>query len=384
VGDGYLGYMVVRPTKIQTIGRSLLSPGSLRQVKGRLIEHKHKCHVMGYRAHVKGFPFMQQHSDIAVCAHTACWAVLRHYSERYTLYPEVLVHDISLKGRDFESGGLLPSLGITARDAERIFAAFGTYPLLVHGSEPEDEKGGIRFFDEMLAYLESGFPLFGVQTRRGHAVAIVGYRTSPHAQGAQADYRGRAWDFVSHLLVIDDNHAPYRAVGRVAAGNEYLVDAFDGFIVPLPEKVFLPGNSALDFAEEVLRVPPENFAHLEDREDLVTRCFVTTTASWHRFIRSQAASLPTEFATAALELPMPQFIWVIEFATQQQRAAGQIEARLILDATAGAYDAFPAFLLQDAKGALWLDRANREPMQYQPFVAPVGALNEMASNLAAY
>lgn len=385
IGDGYLGFIVVRPTKIQTIGRSLLSPYALKNVKGRLIEHKHKCHVMGYRAHVKGFPYMQQHSDIAVCAHTACWAVLRHYSERYSLYPEVLVHDISHKGGEFVSGGLLPSLGLTARDAERIFAAFGTFPLLVHGSDQEGaDKTGIRFFDEMLAYLESGFPLFGIQARRGHAVAIVGYRASQHAQGAEAEYRGRAWDYVSHLLVVDDNHPPYFSVSRVAAGSDYLVDAFDGFIVPLPEKLFLPAGRALDFAEEVLNVPPDNFEYLEGRKDLVTRCFVTTTASWHRFIRTHAGSLPSEFATLALELPMPQFIWVVEFATPQQRNANQVEARLILDATAGTNDAFPAFLLHGSKGALWLDRANREPMQYQPFVHQVPALSEMVSNLATY
>jgi hypothetical protein len=131
----------------------------------------------------------------------------------------------------------------------------------------------------MLAYLESGFPLFGIQARRGRAVAIVGYRASQHAQGAEAEYRGRAWDYVSHLLVVDDNHPPYFSVSRVAAGSDYLVDAFDGFIVPLPEKLFLPAGRALDFAEEVLNVPPDNFEYLEGRKDLVTRCFVTTTAA---------------------------------------------------------------------------------------------------------
>lgn len=389
VAEGYLGYMVLRPTRIQTIGRSLLSPGMIQGCKGKLIEHRHKCHVMGYRVHVTGFPFMQQHSDIAVCAHTACWTILRHYSERYSAYPEVLVHDVSLTGREFEPGGLLPSLGITARDAERIFAASGTYPLLVHGEGParesdQDKDSDIRFFDEMLAYLESGFPLFGVQSGRGHAVAIVGFRSSQHVQSVAAKNKRRAWDYVSHLLVVDDNHQPYVAIERVGRGEPYFVDEFDGFIVPLPEKIFLPAKPVLDFATELLRQPPEQFERHAGRADLITRCFVTTTASWHRFLRQQAGQLPSEFVSAALELAMPQFIWVVEVATEVQRNNGEITARMILDATAGAHDFFPAFLVHDDKGALWLDRANRVPMKYQPFVEDVISLHEIGSNLSTY
>ena len=156
---------------------------------------------MGYRVHVKGFPFMQQHSDTAVCAHTACWAILRHYSERYALYREVLVHDASKLGREFDPGGLLPSLGITARDAERIFAAVGTFPLLVGHYVSND--GGSRFYDELLAYLDSGFPLFGIQSKRGHAVAVVGYRKDTKPQVAATEYPEfdtRDRDFAPFLL----------------------------------------------------------------------------------------------------------------------------------------------------------------------------------------
>lgn len=384
VTQGYLGFVTLRPTRIYTIGRTVLSPEAVAGAKGWLIEHRHKAHVLGYRVHVKGFPYMQQHSDIAVCAHTACWAILRHYSERYSLYREVLVHDISRLGREFDPGGLLPSMGITARDAERIFAAVGTYPLLVVG-RPDANDDQPRFADELLAYLDSGFPLFGIQSRRGHAIAVVGYRTESKPQVGSAEYRHRAWDYVSHLIVVDDNHHPYMAVPRIkSAGSAYTLDEIDGFIVPLPEKMFLPAAAAFRFASDLTSAPPEEFEELGKNTELVTRCFITTTASWHRFVRSHANSLPPDFATAALELTMPQFVWVVEFATPQQRENHQIQARLLLDATAGTHDPFPAFLLHDQSGALWIDRANRLSMQYQPFDKPVGALSEMASNLVAY
>lgn len=383
IEDGYLGFMVLRPTRILTIGRSVLSPLALDGVSGRLIVHGHKVHVLGYRVCVTGFPYMQQHSDIAVCAHTACWAILRHYSERYSLYKEVLVHDISKLGREFDPGGLLPSLGISARDAERIFAAVGTYPLLSVRGEAESDRP--RFQDELLAYLESGFPLFGVQRDRGHAVAIVGYRTQCDPQLVGDDYKRRAWDFVSHLLVIDDNYQPYLAIPRKANSNEpYTIDDFDGFIAPLPEKMFLPAAAVFELSDQIVGAPPEEFSELESNPEIVMRCFVTTTASWQRFVRANAADFPPDFTSAALELTMPQFIWVVEYATPEQKKQKHIQARLLLDATAGTYEPFPAFLMHDDKGALWIDRVNRLPMQYQAFSEKTPPLVEIDSNLVEY
>lgn len=382
VAQGYLGFVSLRPTRIYTIGRTVLNPEAIDGASGWLIDHKHKAHVLGHRVHVKGFPFMQQHSDIAVCAHTACWAILRHYSERYALYREVLVYDISRLGREFDPGGLLPSLGITARDAERIFAAVGTFPLLV-GRYPNVDDGA-RFHDELLAYLESGFPLFGVLSKRGHAIVLVGYRTSDVLQTAAANSMKRAWDYVSDLLVVDDNFYPYSAVRQGAEDEEDTIGEIDAFIVPLPEKMFLPAAAVVRLAEDLRIAPPEQFPELEGDKNIVTRCFVTTTASWQRFIRQQASHLPADFATAALELTMPQFVWVIEYATPAQRARKEVQARVLLDATAGIHDPFPAFLMLDQKGALWMDRANQLSMRYQPFAKAVAHLAEMTANLTKH
>jgi hypothetical protein len=384
VSKDYLGFMILRPTRINTIGRTVLDPSVMRDVGGWIIGHRHKAHVLGHRVDTRGFPFMQQHTDIAVCAHTACWAILRHYSERYSLYREVLVHDVSRLGREFDPGGLLPSLGITAREVERIFAAVGTFPLLVMRGK-DDAAAETRYYDELLAYLDSGFPLFGVQSARGHAVAVVGYRLAGKAQGDPAAYRASEWDFVSHLLVVDDNYYPYMPVARAAdAAAPYTVDDIDGFIVPLPEKMFLPAVAAHAWASDFKSDPLPEFDELAALPDLVVRCFVTTTASWQRFVRKHALTLNGEFVTAALELTMPQFLWVIEYATLAQRAKDEIQARVLLDATAGPYDPFPAFLVHDRKGALWIDRANNTSMQYQPFDKPTATLVKMANNLQEF
>src|SRR5208283_4422253 len=90
ITDHYFGYMVLRPTGIATIGRTVLSPDVRSGASRYIISAHHKVHLLGYKLTIQGFPSMDQHVDIAVCAHVACWSVLRHYSENYSVYREFL------------------------------------------------------------------------------------------------------------------------------------------------------------------------------------------------------------------------------------------------------------------------------------------------------
>jgi hypothetical protein len=103
--DHYFGYMILRPTGIATIGRSVVSPDVRSGASGQVITSNHKVHLLGYKLIVQGFPSMDQHIDISVCAHAACWSVLRHYSERYSIYREFLTHDITLMAQQSHPKG---------------------------------------------------------------------------------------------------------------------------------------------------------------------------------------------------------------------------------------------------------------------------------------
>lgn len=384
VAAGYLGFITLRPTRSQTIGTTILSPLALREVKGWLIEHQYKVDVMGYNVYANGYPFMQQPGDIAVCAHVVCWSVLRHFSAHFSSNSSFLVHDVSRLGNTVDSGGLLASLGITAGDAERIFSTAGTTPLIVSDGGYTQSRM-CRFHDEMLAYLESGFPLFGIQYGRQHAVSIIGFRQTAEPQSHGEEYRRRHWDFVSHLVVVDDNHQPYMPVSRHADGvGNYSIADIEAFIVPLPREVFLPAAAALNFADLFVAAPPPFFDYLRDSSALVSRCFIVTNVSWQRFIRQHISCFQADFASASLELTLPKFLWVVEYATAHQRAKGQITARLLLDANAGARENMPMFLIHDRDGALWLDRVNRVPMQYQKFNRKLRSQPEMPSDLREY
>lgn len=232
--DHYFGYMVLRPTGIATVGRSVLSPDVRKGACRSIVVADHKAHVLGHRLLVKGFPSMDQHVDIAVCAHVACWSILRHYSERYSIYREHLTHDVTMMAQDFNPGGLVPSLGLTVANAERVFQQAGTFPLLVtrRPKDPDPE-----FFRQIGAYLESGFPLFASMRSREHAIAIVGHEWVPKRDWPSGGLKF-SWDEVARLCVVDDNYLPYHSMPALGSGTPYSIDDVDAFIVPLPEKVF--------------------------------------------------------------------------------------------------------------------------------------------------
>ena len=161
--DHYYGYIVLRPTIVATLGRSVLSPNIRLGARGRAIQSLHHVNLLGHRLPVWGFPSMAQHVDIAVCAHVSCWAILRYYSETFPQHREYLVHDITKLVAPFDPGGLVPSLGFNVLGAERVFQAAGCFPVLV-GKRNSSSDGA--FFSQLLAYLESGFPLFVCHAQR--------------------------------------------------------------------------------------------------------------------------------------------------------------------------------------------------------------------------
>ena len=348
--DHYFGYMVLRPTGIVTIARTVLSPDVRSGARGRIITANHKVHVLGYKLEVEGFPSMDQHHDIAVCAHVACWSVLRHYSEAYSIYREFLTYDITMMAQEFDPGGLVPSKGLQLSHAERVFQEAGTFPVLI--ARRKDVRTDASFYRQLLAYVESGFPLFAAMQSKQHAVAIIGYEWRAPLVTTVRGMR-YAWDEVESFAVVDDNTLPYLSI-PIKGGVPYSAEDVDSFIVALPEKVFYP-------ADAVDRVAPTLFKlrHLVDlpaKDGVVIRYFMTTGSGFRQFVRSRESEFDPKLLETIMSLPFAQFIWIVEFATKSQWAVGQVAARAVIDATASLMDVMPLWLMHGYKKALVFSR----------------------------
>ena len=57
-----------------------------------------------------------------------------------------------------------------------------------------------------------------------------------------------------------------------------------------------------------------------------------------------------------MTLPFSQFVWIVEFSTEAEWAAGQISARAVIDATASLRERMPLWLFHNRKQALVFNR----------------------------
>ena len=365
----YFGYMVLRPTIWTTLGRSLLSPRIRIGARGSAIQSRHKVHLLGYTLSVWGFPSMAQHADIAVCAHVSCWAILRHYSERYPQHRELLIHDITMLAKPFDPGGLTPSLGLNLYEAERIFQAAGCYPLMIVREWDDDD----RFFAQMLSYLDSGFPLFvslhsEAMDNEGHAIVLAGYEWRDVSEDS-SDGSSHVWSLVNSLLAVDDNMLPY---GSVGIGNDtqlevdienYTAEDFDAFIVPLPDKIFYPAQAVESFCVNTMYPIYKAMLSLPEEDTLLRRYFITTVSALRRFARENISQFGDELADLLMHLNTTQFVWVIEYASKEQWNDRHITARVVLDAGASHRDEQPMWLCHNHELAIVFDRSSGVPKE---------------------
>ena len=292
---------------------------------------------------------MDQHIDISVCAHVACWSILRHYSERYSVYREFLTHDITLMAQQFDPGGLVPSKGLEVSHAERVFREAGTFPVHV----PRADRNDVSFYRQLHAYVESGFPLFAAMHARAHAIAVVGYEWRPVVAKAvrKTQY---AWDQVKSLIVVDDNYLPYRPV-PVRGGPGYSAQDVDAFIVALPEKIFYPADAVDRLAPTLFKLG--SLLGLPPKNKTVLRYFITTGSALRSFMRKRESEFDPKLLKTVMTLPFAQFVWIVEVATASDWAKGYISARAVLDATASLREVMPFWLFHSRTKALIFDRS---------------------------
>jgi hypothetical protein len=354
LSDHYYGYMVLRPTGVATIGRSILTPDVRRGADRFIITANHKVHLLGHTLMIHGFPSMDQHIDIAVCAHATCWSILRHYSERYSTYREYHTHDITLLAQQFDPGGFIPSRGLALSQAERVFQEAETFPIIV--ARDVNDPNDLSFYRQLTAYVDSGFPFFAAMHNKGHAMAVVGYDWRTPVNTGRPGMR-YSWDEIKSLAVVDDNHLPYLSIP--ASGGSYSVKDIDSFIVALPEKVFYPADAFDTLVPKmfklgsVVQLPPEN--------ETIVRYFVTTGSAFRRFIRGHESEFDPQLVATVMKLPFAQFLWIVEFATEAQWAINQISARAVIDATASLTEHYPYWIFHSRKEALVFSRDSVSP-----------------------
>ena len=378
----YAGYVVVRPTRVNCIGRTIIDPKKVLGLQGHLCLADFKVHLLGTELSVCGFPYISQDTDVTVCAHAASWMVFRYFSEKYPTYAEAHPFEITQMTADESHGRLIPSKGLTIHQLSEMFSHFGFYPEIYFRNKMPDP--GI--FDRVLYYyIESGIPVVAGLFGKGHAISLFGH-VSDYSITLPTAEPGRSAGYVQGWIANDDNHMPYQTVrkddlppDKFVHSPSYKMSDIDAFVVPLYEKIYLSAEHIEKLARAILDHDQYGMGALSPGiapEDLVVRIFLTSSKSFKCFRRNHP--IPNQLDQLYLQLPMPKFVWICELSTKLLYPSRKILGEIIWDATANHNDPYAFLAIHYPKAIILNDRDSMadDPSRF--------LMNDSLSNTDAY
>jgi hypothetical protein len=369
----YIGFTVIRPTQVNSIGRTIFDPSKISNLQGLYCCTGYKIHLFGTELEINGFPYISQDTDVTICAHAATWMTFRYYSERYTTYREIFPYEISQLSSDVSRGRLIPSKGLTALQITEIFSNYGFYPEIYLQDQYKD-----IFYRLLYYYIESGIPVVACLHKKQHAVTLLGHisdfsRSAPNKNSE---------DYLTGYVVNDDNHLPYQLMMKETLPkngycSRFHVEDIDGFIVPLYEKMYLSAEHIEGLVDSLLADQPFGVNYcskLVTKDILIKRIFLTSSKSYK--VARRKDTLPFDLHKNYIEVPMPKFIWVCELSLAGIYPNKQIVGEIIFDATGNHEDRFSFLAIHYPDFILFNDRniPGNRPDRFVHFRLPTDQL----------
>ena len=353
----FRGFMVIRPTPRNVIGRNVLHPSIIQKPQEYKVSvATFSACVYGIKLTVTGFPHSSQDEEFMVCAETTIWSTMEYFSTRYPEYHPILPRSIHKILANTTMERQVPSSGLTGLQMSFALKELGfgvkRYAAL---SGDESEKGSL--LDLIKIYVESGIPLMALMRNdhgTAHVVNVVG-RTdfvSPISLIPIKTLKngGQVFNYYSRearYLLVDDNHRPYAEVPLEDPawnynGPEWKDCKIIGAVVPLHQRIYMEAS----WAKKLALIGLNTFDGLRRLPNLCLRLLLTSTRTFKHSI-AHNPDLSQEFKTLLLSLNMPKFVWIAEVGTQESYAEDKATGMLLMDATEPRKNEILAYILEN-------------------------------------
>jgi hypothetical protein len=416
--DHYLGYLVLRPTDLQRMGRTILK-STLTDSHSQFI---HCCarfdvHILGHKLTVNGMPFVQQDTQVGACAQASLWMLGRYMSRRFG-HREFLPSEINqfAKAKGAMGRALPAENGLNWKQMLDALEAMGlsawSYSLdeladcskhiddaiPLDPNANDDEKRThellvriVKLADIAYRYIESGLPvIFGT---RDHALVGIGHTYDHVAQAAAAIER------IPAFIVHNDAAGPYQTmpIFAIVSGQRPFAEV-ESVIAVVPPEVTLRGEEAesmsrqsingllalttgdpkfATYKELILNVRPDLAGKLDQLE---FRTFLMPSVEFQRKLREDASAkrFNADLAKRLIELDYPKFIWVTEISSSEllnhpRREERCCLGRVVIDSTAPSRTCGEMVVhFADFLGMLDRQTGQALPWEYVPATTPFG------------
>ena len=299
----YRGFMILRPTELNVVGRSGISPMIYNDNDFVICKTNLPASVNGLKTHVEAFPASSQDIETMVCAETAVWALMEYYGNRYAEYTPVRPSHIInlLKSKSFERQ--LPSTGLTNDQICYLLKNLNFQPILQVITDDDDGYSLISTF------VESGIPTVitinnseayekgDVNELIAHAILCIGHEnvSSEAIDDAIAEPNDDGINIVDYdkikkkFVFIDDNYPAYcmdylslpteRYKDIPDEGNDWLACRIKFAIIPLYEKILLMPGLVKNMATNFLQ-----YLSISAGTELTMRTFLASSRSYRDYV----------------------------------------------------------------------------------------------------
>ncbi|AQG80597.1 hypothetical protein [Spirosoma montaniterrae] len=343
--QSFMGFLVLRPTLRNVIGRNVMSPKAYWEPIGEICQTTFTTTVNCVKLTIDGFPHSAQDTETMTCAQTTLWAIMEYFSRRYPHYQLAFPSGITRLLEPIMYERMMPAVGLHISHVSYVLRSFGFGPRIY--SKVDYQEDFTRLFS---CYVESGIPIvvsiLNKDEKTSHAVICVGRKAVDTKQLVQylqesdiepEQQQPPVYDLdraVKEYVFIDDNLPPY---SRAAFGNgNATLTRSDGkkfevtaFVVPLHRNVYLEASTAKRYVENLLA---QGVIELSGYHDVILKFFLTSSRSYKDRVATDPY-MQSELKQVIVSAVLPQFIWVGELSTpkffQQKRALGVV----LLDAT---------------------------------------------------
>jgi hypothetical protein len=354
IQNSFLGFITIRPTLPNLIGRTMLSPLAYSKNESLYCITESDVVINGVKLSIRAFPHSSQDGETITCAETTIWSVMEYFGTKYPDYKPVFPSKIISALSNYSYERQLPSKGLTAEQISYALKNFGLGTRL-YALSNENEKNGEseayaeNEFKRLLGYyIESGIPIIAAIENEflGHAIIIMGHKTINHSKIDFSQYEYTEVhsrfseiklfdyvDFISGYVVIDDNMPPYNVIPFDNPTYNYEDIQFKGckiknFIAPLYHKIYLEAGGAKELMISYL----ENFDHGLPGENIILKLFCTSSRSFKAELNKRM-EIGKDVIELILGLTMPKFVWVGVFTNPGLIINGKANGLVVLDAT---------------------------------------------------
>lgn len=379
--DIYLGFIVIRPTFPNVIGRTVLNPEALNRSDLLTCKVVYPTTVNGVKLSVNGFPHSSQDTETITCAETTVWGLLEYFGTKYPEYRPMLPTQINEKLGKYSTERLMPSNGLTAGQIAYALKEF-SFGVKIYSRKAY----GAEFEKIVRVYVESGIPIVGlIQNTQGigHAVNIIGRQQVSQAKinslplSTTIGTNVNVYEFEQldiDYCYVDDNYPPYQATKLSTPASYYTNAQWTGcqitsIIVPLYPKIYLEAGEAKKIAFTVIEQ-----LNLIANKDILIKTFLASSRSFKNSIALNP-SLDIDAKELLLATVMPKFVWVMEISDKNLIIRNQVSGMVIMDATEPKRPGIIAALIENTYIANDLTTFKKINIPLHPFTAYSKNLN---------